>query len=284
MFRQPILLLLIFSLVITSCQVPRYIYAPSVNPTPFLEEKGDAEASVYYSGSPANSSTNKTINEAVDAQAAYAITPELAITGNFTWRNEKESYRYSQGITNYDIFDSSVVKYKRRMMEVGIGYFAALNKKKTLYTSVYTGIGLGKFSIRDQGLDDNSVGYSRMYENRMFKWYLQPVLSLHAGKWIRLAYALRFSYVRYGWPSSSYTDHEYEYFEFKRIQKRWVGFVEPSAQLQFIIPELNWLRLSGGTIFCSDPFDGNKLRSRQITFFAGLTAHFPTGKKQKAVF
>lgn len=280
MKRQPLLLLFFLSLMAVSCSVPRYIYAPSIPVTPFFEEKGEASLSGNYA-TPGQGDSQKSTGNGFDLQGAYAVTSKLAITANFSQRREKEAYSYIQD-GRYDIFDSSVIKYRRQIFEAGIGYVVPVDRLKTIYLGFFAGVGAGKFTILDQGLDNNSSGYSRMYENRLLKWYFQPVLNAHAGKYFRFSLATRFSFVRYGSPQTSYTEEELRYYDFDRIRKKTLFISEPSMGIQFIIPDLEWLRLDGGLVFCGDPHKSSKLKSRFLTPFIGLSFHIPSfSQRQK---
>lgn len=280
MNRQPLLLLLLLSLFAVSCSVPRYIYAPSIPVTPFFEEKGEASLSGNYA-TPGQGDSQKSSGNGFDLQGAYAITSKLAITANFSQRREKEAYSYMEDRL-YDIFDSSVINYRRRMFEAGVGYVLPVDRLKTVYMGIFAGFGGGKLTILDQGLDNNSSGYSRTYENRLLKWYLQPAFNAHAGRYFRFSLAWRLSFVRYGSPRTSYTEDELKYYDFDRIHKRILFLSEPSTQMQFIIPDLEWLRLDGGLIFCSDPHKSRKLKSRFMTPFVGLSFHVPSfSRRQK---
>lgn len=280
MKRQPLLLLFFLSLMAVSCSVPRYIYAPSIPVTPFFEEKGEASLSGNYA-TPGQGDSQKSTGNGFDLQGAYAVTSKLAITANFSQRREKEAYSYIQD-GRYDIFDSSVIKYRRQMFEAGIGYVVPVDRLKTIYLGFFAGVGAGKFTILDQGLDNNSSGYSRMYENRLLKWYFQPVINAHAGKYFRFSLATRFSFVRYGSPQTSYTEEELRYYDFDRIRKKTLFISEPSMGIQFIIPDLEWLRLDGGLVFCGDPHKSSKLKSRFLTPFIGLSFHIPSfSQRQK---
>jgi hypothetical protein len=280
MKRQPLLLLFFLSLMAVSCSVPRYIYAPSIPVTPFFEEKGEASLSGNYA-TPGQGDSQKSTGNGFDLQGAYAVTSKLAITANFSQRREKEAYSYIQD-GRYDIFDSSVIKYRRQIFEAAIGYVVPVDRLKTIYLGFFAGVGAGKFTILDQGLDNNSSGYSRMYENRLLKWYFQPVINAHAGKYFRFSLATRFSFVRYGSPQTSYTEEELRYYDFDRIRKKTLFISEPSMGIQFIIPDLEWLRLDGGLVFCGDPHKSSKLKSRFLTPFIGLSFHIPSfSQRQK---
>ncbi|MFT3678345.1 MAG: hypothetical protein QM781_20795 [Chitinophagaceae bacterium] len=280
MNRQPLLLLVLLSLFAVSCSVPRYIYAPSIPVTPFFEEKGEAKVSGNYA-SPGQGDNEKSSGNGFDLQAAYALTSEVAITASFSQRREKEAYSYMEDRL-YDIFDSSVINYRRQMFEAGIGYVAPIDRMKTIYMGAYAGFGGGKLAILDQGLDNNSSGYSRIYENRLLKWYFQPVFNMHAGRYFRFSLAWRFSFVRYGSPRTSYTEEELKYYDFDQIRKKTLLFSEPTTQFQFIIPDLEWLRLDGGLVFCSDPHKSSRLKARFLTPFVGLSFHVPSfSRRQK---
>ncbi|MEJ7672135.1 MAG: hypothetical protein WKF59_05375 [Chitinophagaceae bacterium] len=108
---------------ITSCSSNRYMYSASP-PNPYFKEKGESKLAAYYSSSNDNATT-KEFAGGWDLQGAYAISDHWALTASYFNRREQDVYNYMYS----NPFDSSVVKYKRNLFEIGGGYFLSLNQK-----------------------------------------------------------------------------------------------------------------------------------------------------------
>ena len=111
---------------LSSCATYRYIYSASPPNNPYFREKGESKLAGYYSSSDDNTTTNGTAG-GWDLQGAYAISNHWAVTAAYFSRREKDVYDY----ISYNS-QSSVVKYKRNLFDIGGGYFVPLNAKKTI--------------------------------------------------------------------------------------------------------------------------------------------------------
>jgi hypothetical protein len=280
------LIIVIFLLgFLCSCRSYRYIYsAPPVN-NPLFREKGESKLSVLYSGGDRdyndNSSSNKaTRNEGVDIQGAYAITNHLAVTGSYYSRGERDLYDNSTLHT--DLYNYSDVDYKRQLTDFGIGYYGTSDKKKMNTWNLYAGIGFGKFSINDHGLDDTSGAYSRFYDANITKWYLQPSLNFWIHDILSFGLSARFSFIHYSGNTTSYTKEEQHYFFFDQINDKTLINVEPSLNVEVPVHAAPWLKFSGDITVVSHWPDGYP-SSRQINISGGLTFDLSQiGRKNKS--
>ena len=190
-----------------SCHTNRYIYFASPPNNPYFTKKGESKVAAYYSSSNSNSLT-KEFADGFDLQGAYALSNHLALAVSYFNRKEKDVY----GVGYNDPFDSSIVRYKRNLIDVGTGYFIALNKKKTITFNFYGGLSLGKFSIDDNGLDKNLISYNRFHSSHITRWFFQPSINFMPGKYVRFSFTLKSSYVLYGKVKTNYTSEELQFF------------------------------------------------------------------------
>ncbi len=193
--------------------------------------------------------TNKYAN-GLDLQGAYAIDNHWALTAAFFNRREKDIY-------NSDIynspFDSSIVTYTRNLFEFGGGYFIPLNAKKTITFNFFGGMGFGKFSFDDNGLDGNMTNYSRYHTSNISKWFFQPSINFMPGRYVRISFTIKSSYVHYGNIRTSYSATELQYFSLDIIANRTLNFIEPAWDFQFGLPQLPWVKLDLAVSAVSGP-------------------------------
>src|SRR5664279_417084 len=109
MGNKTFFIVLIISTCFTSCNTYRYIYSVSPPNNPYFTEKGESKLTAYYS-SAGNDRLTKEYAHGVDLQGAYAISNHWAITTGYFNRREKDNY-----FGSYNLFDSSVVRYKRNL-------------------------------------------------------------------------------------------------------------------------------------------------------------------------
>lgn len=235
--------LFIALLMLTACKSYRYVYAPSPAVNPFFTAKGDNQFALYYSGSGDNAEPGKREkNEGLDIQGAYAISDRVALTGSYYYRTEQDFYPSS--LTTQTVnFSTSTVNYKRKLFDIGAGYFIPLDKKKEFVFNLYGGIGFGDFAIADKGTDTNDDPYTRNYKANMVKWYLQPSLNFFPAKHIRIGCISKFSFVSYNTVSTDYTTAEQSYFLLDKLPGKTIAFFEPGLNLQFSIPKAEWLKV-----------------------------------------
>jgi len=259
----------------TSCTTYRYIYTASPANNPYFKEKGESKLTAYYSSAGGNRLT-RVHAHGTDLQGAYAIGNNWALTIGYLNRREKDVY--SQ---HYNLYDSSVVQYKRNLFDVGGGYFIPLNKKKDITANLYGGFASGKFSFKDNGLDDSHSFYSRYHESKITKWFFQPSINFMPGENIRFSFAAKFSYVHYGKIQTSYTSDELQYFGLDRIANRTISFFEPSLNLQFGVPEYPWIKIDAVFSGTSNVYGNPRLDVRSPNGSIGLSFDFSKLKKKK---
>lgn len=275
--RFNFLLILIIVCFLFSCRTQRYIYAPSTPSIPYFQQKGDSKLSIIYSeGGNGTNNLNQQIiiptkqrNNGVDLQAAYAITNHIAIMFNNYNRNETDTYGK---IGN--LYDTSTINYKRNIIELGVGYYLALNKRKTITYNIYGGVGLGKFSITENGIDKTLLPYNRYNTNNIIKYFIQNSFNFMSSEYVKLALGGRVLFVNYGSNNTSYTTSELEYFHLNKIENNTLLFFEPMLNMQLGIPQVNWIKIEGSIAFCSSP-PTSYPASRGFNASVGLTIDVP---------
>ncbi|MDZ4714047.1 MAG: hypothetical protein SH819_01140 [Cytophagales bacterium] len=108
---------LIAFLLLTSCSP---LYLPGTRNTPLFREQGEAQLSGFISGAGA------------EAQVAYALTDNVAVTGSFSYASQKK--------TNPD--------YDRKNLfgEVGLGYYG---RSRSVRYELFAGYGMGQSTNYD---------------------------------------------------------------------------------------------------------------------------------------
>ncbi|MEI9807293.1 MAG: hypothetical protein WDO16_05080 [Bacteroidota bacterium] len=274
--RNASLFLLASIIFFTSCNSPRYIYTPSPPNNPYFTEKGQSKLAAYYSSGGDDNTISGEKNNGLDVQGAYAISNNWALTAGYSGRKERGVYSYAE----YNFFDSSVVDYKRSLVDMGGGYFLALNERRTVSFNLFGGLGFGKFSFTDKGIDKMRAGYNRFHSSNIVKWYAQPSLNALPGKYFRASFIFKFSFLHYGNISTSYTSDELQYFFLDKINNKTLFFFEPSFNMQIGIPKCDWLKIDGGFTFSTDPYDNNsRIEARSFNASVGLSVDLSQLKK-----
>jgi hypothetical protein len=267
------IVLLVMIVCSFSCRTQRYIYSPAAPAIPYFLKKGDSKLSAFYSSGDNGVNTinqeiilpHRKANDGFDIQAAYALTNHWAVMFNQFYRKEIDTYSKDK-----NVFDTSIVNYKRNIAELGVGYFVALNSKKTVTYNIYGGIGIGKFSINENGYDNSSVPYVRYLDNNITKTFLQGGFNFILSEYIRFSLGGRLSFVHYGKNYTSYTAYEQQYFSLDKIAENTIGFFEPTFNMQLGIPKVNWVKIEGSVTTCSSP-PTNYPASRGFNASIGLT-------------
>lgn len=269
--KQSVFIALLISTILISCRAPQYyIYAPSPPVNPFFKEKGDSKLSAYLSGG------SGSYVPGADLQAGYAITEHLAVTGAFFSRREKNTY-YSSWNTGSGT-DSVVNRYRRKMGEVGMGYFRKVNYRGNATLNIYGGYGWGTFYFKETGTSNGGSAYTRTHESDVRKWYVQPSIHFMRGKVFRLGIATRFSLVNYGNIRTDYSNTELTDRTLNQFADRTHLFVEPTVNMQFCFPP-PWIKLDMGITVCpiyDNSYEYNRLQHRSLSASIGLT--FDLGK------
>jgi hypothetical protein len=260
-----------------SCRTPRFIYSPSLPNNPYFREKGESKLAVSYAtGADDNELTNE-YNEGLDVRAAIAVSNKWAITSDYFLRNEKDVF------TNYDrtYFDSSLIRYNRKIFSGGAGYFMPVTRDRKIMLSLYGGFGLGKFSFKDQGFDNNGLYYNRYYNQHINKFHVQPSLNFFT-EYFRTGFIGKISWVHYGKTTTDYTTAELIYLNLDRLPGSSLTFIETTWNIQVTAPGIEWLYIDAGFTFSSEPFDNTiNLEARNFCASIGLNIDFSKLKRKK---
>ncbi len=275
--------ILFFTIIVfASCSSTyRYIYSASPANSPYFKEKGESKLAAYYSaGDGEDNNQPGNYIHGIDLQGAYAISNHWAITAGYFNRRERDVYDYS------DLYNASIVKYKRNLFDIGAGYFLPLNNQKTLTANLYGGWATGKFYFED------NAGSNHYYENGINKWFIQPSINFMPGNSVRLSLAGKVSFVHYGKTRTTYKDDELAYFSLQTLENRMLTFFEPSFNFQFGLPKLPWIKLE--MVFSSasknkveehlisnEQVEDSRLRVRGSNASLGLSFDFSKMKKKK---
>lgn len=267
---------LLAGIVFISCNAPRTIYSPSPANSPLFSGKGQSCLSFYRSGGGIGHSDKGGMNNGYDIIAGYSISERWAVIGSYFTRKERDVY----GHGHYNFFDSSDIRYRRRSVELGGGYFAPANARKTVFLAVYAGGGPGKFSFVDRGSDGAGLPYERKHSGNVTKWFIQPSIYFPAGNSFRFAMAWKFTILDYGRIVTDYSDRELEYFDLDALGRHSYFFFEPNFRLQFGIPKAEWVKVEALLGFSTGgPSSSANIQARSMNASLGLHFDFTRIKK-----
>ena len=264
------LLLVAPSLLLFSCYTPRYVYSPAAHNVPLLLQKGDSKLAINYSSNLNNKKTSgsqvfHSRSNGMDAQGAFAISNKFAIQANYFLRNEK-----NEG--NYSIYrDSAILNYKRKLTEMGVGYYTKLQPQGSVILQVFAGVGFGKFSFTDFGKDNNQVAYSRFHQAAITKFYVQPAIMYLYKKRVAASFSSRLSIIRFHNIKTDYTATELRNFELDSLTLSPVVFWEPAFVNTIGFKKLPGLRVEyqlGLSVLLSHRF----IDARSFNFSLGMQA------------
>lgn len=262
--------------LLTSCNTYRYIYSASPANIAYFQKKGESKFTAYYSGTTDGHQTEEYAH-GFDVQGAYALSDHWDIITSYFTRKERDVYGSS-----YQMYDSSTVDYKRNLFDIGGGYFTSVNEKKNITANLYGGVGFGKFSFIDIGLDKSHRPYNRYHQSDIIKWFLQPSMNFMLSEYIYFSGALKFSFVHYGNIQTSYNAQEIEYFSLSTIADKTKTFIQPSINVQLGIPKYPWLKISGALGGISNYQNiATNLYARDSYFAIGLNFDFSKMKKKQ---
>jgi hypothetical protein len=259
------------ALISASCNSPRYVYSPAAQNIPVLEKKGDSKVGAMYS-------TNFTGQEhkngylidnrsrGFDLQGAAAITDHFAVQTNYFYRWEKTTGGA----------DSTTLKYKRNLTEIGLGYFIPVNEKKNMIFQVFAGAGLGKFSFTD--VDKVAANY---HQANITKIYVQPAVLYRSKGSFTTSVSLRASIMSYSHIKTSYSASQLNDYKLDSLNSRAKIFFEPAFTGSFGFKNIPGLRLEfqGGLSFLASR---NIIDYRIVNFSVGswfnIGSLFPKNK------
>lgn len=258
-----------------SCRTPRYVNAPMAANAPVLQKKGDSKVAAYYASNFGNSNqvfgNNYNKSRGYDLQTAYAITNHWALQANYAYRSEKN------GGFNQGSFDSSVITYKRKSGDIGVGYFTQMGNKNNIF-QVFAGGGKGTYKLKDGGTTGGSI-YNRFHDGDINKFYVQPGFIL-AGSNLSFAFASRFSFINYKKIRTNYSQVEQQSFNLLGLENKTLSFWEPALIFNFGFESLHHLRFElqlGASLFIDNNYYDTKTGNASV----GLVMDFSKLNKRK---
>lgn len=231
---KKIYLVLVAALFFSACYTPRYVYSPSASNVPVLTKKGESKLAAFYSASPfSNTSSKNFYVYGFDIQAAYALSSHWALLFN-------QYNRYEKNSGDFDFFrlDSTVIRYKRGITEIGGGYFGPVSKSNHIFLQLMGGVGIGKFTMDDNGKNSANQYYSRYHETAVTKAFLQPAIQLQYNKYFNTSFSSRVSFIWYHGIKTNYTDTEQEAFLLDKLSESPKIFWEPTVINSFSLKKL----------------------------------------------
>jgi hypothetical protein len=253
--------------LLLSCRQQRYVYAASKINTPALEKKGDSRlnASFSFGNAKGTGTGDSSSNLGFDVQGAYAVSNHFALMGSFYLRREADLL--NAGFYQDIDFDESYIRYRRHLLEGGIGYFTKVGKQTTF--SVYGGAAFGKLSWNDKGFIDSNI-YSRFFRANVSKFFLQPGLTAFNRKNGSFDLSFRVTLLHAKTTGTDYNTDELEYFRLQPAGGSLTRLLlEQSCNFQFALFGSDWLKLETGLSFAQG---GYQMDTRRWNLSLGLTA------------
>ena len=256
-------------LLLSGCST-RQMYSSSAHNVPFLTTKGDSKVAAAYSVNSVSPSGGEDYSvNGYDFQGAYAITDHVALQIGYYGRNEKAI----DSTKNY--FDESNIRYRRRVFEVGAGYYTPLNEKKKIFLEIFGGAGFGRFSFTDAGIDNNRLSYSRFHNANITKYYLEPSVTFR-GKRLATSVMPRFTAIKFSRIKTDYSDPELNKLDIDDLTRTTYVFFEPAVILSYGFKKVPGLRIETQLGFSLRFPERNRFLSYSpVNFSAGLTFDIP---------
>lgn len=240
-YLLPSLFLICIIVSVTSCNTPRYIYSPSAHNVPVLTKKGDSKIGGVYSTNAVGQEKKDGVeidnrSRGYDLQGAVAITNNFAIQAAHAYRWEK-----TEGGP-----DSTTLRYKRNLTELGLGYYLPINDNGSTFFQVFAGAGLGRFSFTD--IDKTGSYY---HQANITKIYLQPAILFKSKGSFTTSVSVRFSGINYSKIKTNYAAGQLNDYHLEDLNGRAKWFFEPATVSSFGFKGLPGLRfeVQGGLSF-----------------------------------
>ena len=265
--KMKILFAALIVLLCTSC-ASRYMYSPSAHNVPVFTEQGDSKIGASYSTNAGEEDDNS--GHGLDVQGAYAVTKHVAVQAGYSTRSEKT---IDSNANAY--FDHSNIRYKRRMFEVGAGYFRSIHKRDKIFFAAYGGMGFGQFSFKDNGVDNNQLLYTRFHKANVTKYYLQPAV-MFINRGFVTSLAVRATLIDFNHIQTDYTAQELEELKIDDISSNAYVFFEPAVILSYQFKKLPGLRIEcQGGFSAHLRVEDKYLSHKEANFSAGLVFDIP---------
>ncbi|MBL0054891.1 MAG: hypothetical protein IPP31_01630 [Chitinophagaceae bacterium] len=235
------LLIALLTLLLVSCNTPRYVYSPAAQNVPVLTQKGDSKIGGYYSTNfvgeeKRNGETIDNRSRGYDLHGAVAITDHFAIQAGHFYRWEKTT----------ESTDSATVRYKRNLTEFGLGYYLPINVQKSVFFQVFAGAGFGRFSFTD--IDRIAANF---HQANITKIYIQPAILFRSKGSFSSSVSIRASIMNYSKIQTSYNPSQLDDYNLDSLNNRAKIFFEPGFTGSFGFKNVPGLRFEfqGGLSF-----------------------------------
>lgn len=210
------------------------MYSPPASNVPVLTKKGDAKlAAAYSTNALGGGQVHRVYNYGFDGQVAYAIHNHWMVLLNQSNRYEKTGTTFQSGFG-----DSSTIRYKRVMTEIGGGYFTTLHDSSNISLQLTGGVGFGKFNLDEAGKDAMNSYYTRFHTTTVTRIFFQPALQLRLHKRFTSSLASRFIVLWYHGIQTNYTAAEQDNYLLDGLSASPRTFWEPSIINNFSLKKL----------------------------------------------
>jgi hypothetical protein len=261
-------------LLLIACYSPRYVYSPAAHNVPVLAKKGDSKLAFNYSFNPIASTVKDNVPtkgkaRGFDVQGAYAISKHWALQLNYFNRTERNAGDFDAGAR-----DSVVINYKRNLVEIGGGYFHALNNNKLSIVQIFAGVGFGKSNFTDEGRDQNNVYRSKFHNMDVVKLFIQPAFMVRSKGNFSAAFSSRNSLIFFKNINTDYNATELDRYKLDSLTISPRLFWEPAVVNNFGFKKMPGLQLEfqlGFSFLMSRRF----VDYRSFNFSAGLILDVP---------
>lgn len=244
---------IMISVVLFSCNSPRFINSPTAYNANFFKEKGDFK--VAASGS---FNSNRIVKEesddnhkersvGADFQAAYAVTDHFLVSAGGLFRKETDKFYWDELLSSNS---ENKVKYDRYLLDIGLGYYTAMGRSKRHFFNLTGGLGFGKASHTDIGFPDER---KRTYDVNVLKYYVQPAFNFSFFKLFKMSIAPKISALNFSNIKSTYLPGEEEKLVLNNVKGNTFLLFEPSFLFQVGFKNAEWIKLDIGLNFASDP-------------------------------
>lgn len=224
-------LLVLIASCLASCYSPRYVYGPSTQNIPLLQEKNDFEVSANYGGSLNVFQSYHNYNRGLDLHGAYALSDHFAlmVNKNFRWERNGNPGTHPK--------DSSNLFYKRNFTEIAAGYYTGLGRKTGTQFQVFAGAAFGKSKLSDQSIL-NGILLNKFFNDNVTKLFIQPALIGNISDNFAIAFSTRFTNVSFSNIQTDYTSEEVNKFQLDSLSHFNMLFWEPAINITFGFPDV----------------------------------------------
>jgi len=248
-------------LILSSCSTPRYSYAPARVNAPLFKEKKEVQVDGSIS-----------VLRGFDASAAYALTSHLGLMLNGSWRNDD----LEGHLSSVELLPPNEIKYHRTSVDLGIGWFSRINSSKWHF-EIFAGMGKGKFSINDVGVIDINGPYTRDYDSKLTRIFIQPAFGINSSSNVQLVFFTRLLFQRYHGLQTNYSSSEMEHYLIPQNSNKYYGFAEPGFSIRAYFTSMPAIGFETNFLL-SYRFDSGSMTYIPIHMSAGVHIRFQNSR------